>query len=60
MWASMFKEEKLNPIKIIQDVLNIVKYILVLLNSFWPNPILDWLIKIMPTPEREPDLSPSH
>lgn len=50
MWTSFFKDLKPNPIKLIQDILNIVRDILVLVSDFYSHSLLDFLINLMPSP----------
>jgi len=59
MWASMFQSASVKTIKLLQDILNVVKDILVLISDFYHSEILDWLIKVMPNLNNEHNESPS-
>lgn len=59
MWASMFKENKTQPNKLLQDILNVIRDILVLINDCYHHSTLDWLISIMPNHSNENNNSPS-
>lgn len=59
MWASMFQTAGVTTVKLLQDIINVIKDVLVLISDFYHSEILDWLINIMPNLNHEHNNSPS-
>lgn len=58
MWASMFKDQP-KPNKLLHDILDVIRDILILINDCYHHATLDWLISIMPNHDNERNNSPS-
>lgn len=58
MWASMFQNQRTDASRLIHDILNVVKDILLIINAFYHSTVIEWLIDAIPNPQTEQNNRP--